>query len=214
MPLGRGFKLRGGAGLFRQFPSLDQAFGSPFPDTVRGAERAYHADVGLEQTIGSDARWQVTFYNREERDLIREFIGEPKVEGDHLDFAVDATRNALDGHARGVEFLLQRKSSHGLSGWFSYSLGLNRYRDYNTGESFDGDFDQRHTINTHGVYRVTDRFSLAGKFRYGSNVPAIGYYENATAPSSSDPNATESACPTTRASTFAPAGRSTGNRSG
>ena len=46
-----------------------------------------------------------------------------------------------------------------------------------TGESFDGDFDQRHTFNGYGLYRFNDRYSLAGKLRAGSNVPAVGYWE-------------------------------------
>ena len=59
----------------------------------------------------------------------------------------------------------------------SYSLGFNRYHDRTTGESFDGDFDQRHTFNAYGLYRLTNRFSLAAKLRTGSNVPAAGYWE-------------------------------------
>ena len=45
-------------------------------------------------------------------------------------------RNALDGHARGVEWLIQRQDVNGFSGWFSYALGFARYRDRRTGESF------------------------------------------------------------------------------
>ena len=85
--------------------------------------------------------------------------------------------NALDGYARGVELLVQRRSNSGLSGWISYAYGVNRYHDRVTGEAFDGDFDQRHTFNAAGLYRVTNRFSLAGKLRMGSNTPAIGYWE-------------------------------------
>ncbi len=85
--------------------------------------------------------------------------------------------NALDGYARGVELLVQRRSNSGLSGWMSYSFGVNRYHDRTTGETFDGDFDQRHTFNAYGLYRLTNRFSLAGKLRMGSNTPAVGYWE-------------------------------------
>ena len=85
--------------------------------------------------------------------------------------------NAMDGYARGVELLVQRRSNSGLSGWLSYSYGVNRYHDRTTGETFDGDYDQRHTFNAYGLYRLTNRFSLAGKLRVGSNTPAIGYWE-------------------------------------
>ena len=37
--------------------------------------------------------------------------------------------NTLTGYARGAELLVQRRSNTGLSGWLSYSFGVNRYRD-------------------------------------------------------------------------------------
>jgi hypothetical protein len=123
---------------------------------------------------------QLTVYNREEHDLVRNYVAEPQVRSDRIPFHV-LTRggwaNALDGHSRGVEVLVQRRSNRGLSGWLSYSFGVNRYRDQLTGESFDGDYDQRHTLNAYGMQRITNRFSLAGKLRIGSNTPAVGYWE-------------------------------------
>jgi TonB-dependent receptor-like protein/carboxypeptidase family protein len=172
------FKLRGGAGIHRQFPGFDEAAGLRAGSNLR-PERAYHADIGLEQTLGASARWQVTFYNREEHDLLRLPGAELQIVGSRL---VGLTQtlpwvNALDGYARGVEWLVQRRSPHGVSGWMSYSYGLTRYRDRTTAESFDGDFDQRHTFNAYGLYRVTDRFNVAAKLRVGSNAPAVGYWE-------------------------------------
>jgi len=171
-------KLRGAAGVHRQFPRIDQSVG------LRGTsglepEVAYHADFGIEQVFGEDSRWQVTLYNREERDVVRLPGSELRVENDRLVPESRTSRwvNALDGYARGVELLFQRRSSSGLSGWLSYAYSVNRYHDYNTGESFDGDFDQRHTVNVYGLYRLTNRFSLAAKLRTGSNFPAVGYWE-------------------------------------
>jgi outer membrane receptor protein involved in Fe transport len=171
------FKLRAGGGIYRQFPGFDQAVGSFAAADVQ-PERAYHADIGVEQTFGDAARWQVTLYNRRERDVLR-FVGdEIQVVNGRLVFASPVRwTNSLDGYARGVEMLLQRRSANGLSGWASYSLGFNRYHDRLTGEAFDGDFDQRHTLNVHAAYRLTNRTGLAMKFRYGSNTPAPGYWE-------------------------------------
>jgi len=176
--LSRSLKLRGGAGIYRQFPGFEEAAGLLAGSGLE-PERAYHADLGVEQTIGATARWQVTLYNREERDVLRLPGSELKVEGGRLVGLVPSGPwiNALDGYARGVEMLVQRRSPNGISGWVSYSLGLNRYRDRTTGESFDGDFDQRHTFNAYGLFRMTNRFSLAAKLRTGSNVPATGYWE-------------------------------------
>src|SRR5207247_11355513 len=58
-----------------------------------------------------------------------------------------------------------------------YTYGLTRYRDFQTGETFWGDYDQRHTINAYGLYRFSDRFSISGRFRAGSNFPTPGYWE-------------------------------------
>jgi hypothetical protein len=178
MRLGPSMKLRGGAGIYRQFPGFEEAAGL-YAGSGLAHARAYHADLGVEQTLGSTARWQVTFYNREERDALRLPGAELRVEEGRLVGFFPTARwiNALDGYARGVEVLVQRRSSNGVSGWVSYSLGFNRYRDRTTGESFDGDFDQRHTFNAYGLFRITNRFSAAAKFRSGSNVPAVGYWE-------------------------------------
>ncbi|HEX4568358.1 MAG TPA: hypothetical protein VH138_17110, partial [Vicinamibacterales bacterium] len=76
-----------------------------------------------------------------------------------------------------VEFLLQRTTlGRGLSGSIAYGYGLNRYHDYFTQESYWGDNDQRHTLNTYAVYTHSDRTSVVVKFRTGSNFPIPGYY--------------------------------------
>jgi hypothetical protein len=170
--------VRGGTGIYRQFPAVPEVTGMHGAATLR-PERAYHADLGLEQSIGTSARWQLTFYDRRERDVLRLPDSELRVADGRIAGISPTARwvNALDGYARGVELLVQRRSNSGLSGWLSYSYGVNRYQDRLTGESFDGDYDQRHTFNAYGLYRLTNRFSLAGKLRMGSNTPAVGYWE-------------------------------------
>ncbi|HEX7778261.1 MAG TPA: TonB-dependent receptor [Vicinamibacterales bacterium] len=173
--------VRGGGGIYRQFPEIFAVTGPAGNRDLR-PERAYHADVGLEQTFGS-ARWQVTFFNREERDVLRRDFAEFRLTGDP-DMPITGPgagppvwHNALDGFSRGVEILVQRRSNSGLTGWLAYTYGVNRYTDRRTGETFDGDFDQRHTINTYISYRLTTRASVAAKWRAGSNIPVTGYWE-------------------------------------
>jgi outer membrane cobalamin receptor len=176
--LSRGLTIRGGGGIHRQFPPVSAVTG-PIGNAGLEPERAYHVDVGIEQAFGA-TRWQLTLYNREERDLLRQYGTELQLTGDPPGSLQrpgrGAWHNALDGYARGVELLLQRRSTSGMSGWFSYSYGVNRYTDSVTGETFDGDFDQRHTVNAYGVFRLTNRVSLAAKWRAGSNIPATGYW--------------------------------------
>lgn len=177
--MGGGFKLRGGAGVHRQFPGFEQALAA-LPGFAIKNERAYHTDLGVEQTLGASMRWQVTFYNREERDLLRQVGFEERLlpDGGIAGIVRDAPWiTALDGYARGVELLVQRRAPTGLTGWLSYTYGVNRYDDRITHESFDGDFDQRHTFNAYGTYRITNRSSVGARVRAGSNVPAPGYWE-------------------------------------
>jgi len=169
--------LRAGAGIHRQEPTFADVRGSRGTPDLR-AQRAYHADAGVEGRIGSTSRWQMTLYNREDRDLLRLPLAEMHVVNGVLVNASLNTHyvNALDGHARGVEWLLQRQSPNGFSGWASYALGYAAYRDRTTAERFRGDFDQRHTVNLYGTYRGSDRLSFSARFRAGSNFPTTGYW--------------------------------------
>ncbi|OLC79721.1 MAG: hypothetical protein AUH72_13955 [Acidobacteria bacterium 13_1_40CM_4_65_8] len=176
-PLSRAVTLRAGGGIYRQQAGFAELLG------VRGSrdlrpERAYHGDAGLEGRLGAYARWQMTVYDREDRDLLRLPDVETRVVDRALVFGSITSRwvNALDGHARGVEWLVQRQNVNGFSGWASYALAYAQYQDRRTGESFWGDYDQRHTINLYGTYRVTDRTSVGARFRAGSNFPITGYW--------------------------------------
>ena len=176
--LSSSLRLRAGAGIYRQFPGFEESYGfRAGSDLV--PERAVHVDVGLEQMIGSSTRFQVTLYNRDEKDVLRLPNSELRVVNGRLipPSSTSEWTNALDGYARGVELLVQRRSTTGVSGWLSYSLGFNRYHDTTTNESFDGDYDHRHTFNAYALYRFSSKFSLAGKLRAATNVPAVGYWE-------------------------------------
>lgn len=169
--------VRGGSGVYQQFPSFEQVTGA-LAAPERRPERAEHYDLALEHRIGETLRWQLAVYDREESSFYRRPGAEPRLQNGRV---IAGSRTApfaqtLDGYARGIELLVQRKSASGLSGWISYAYGRNRYTDRASGESFDGDLDQRHTLNLYGFYRWSDRVSFSAKARVGSNVPAPGYY--------------------------------------
>ena len=67
-----------------------------------------------------------------------------------------------------------RRSAIGLSGWIGYMWSHTRVRDRLTAEAFDGDFDQRHTLNVVATQRLSYRTSVGAKLRIGSNVPLTG----------------------------------------
>jgi hypothetical protein len=77
--------------------------------------------------------------------------------------------------ARGLEFLVQRRSANRLSGWISYTLDVAR-------QTFQPDpsspvltaptlGDQKHTLNLFANYRLRPTVNLSGKFLYGSGFP-------------------------------------------
>lgn len=176
-PIARVATLRAGGGIYRQEPGFGEVLGVRGTPAVR-PQRAYHADAGVEGRLGATLRWQATVYQREDRDLLRLPDTEMRLVKGVLQLAslTSHYQNALDGYSRGIEWLVERRTRNGLSGWVSYALGFNRYRDHTTGEAFWGDYDQRHTINVYGNYRVSDRLSVSGRFRAGSNFPAVGYW--------------------------------------
>ncbi|MEX2663547.1 MAG: carboxypeptidase-like regulatory domain-containing protein [Vicinamibacterales bacterium] len=177
LALPAGLTVRGGAGIYQQFPDFEHVIGALAAPATR-PQRADQVDLGIEHRIGASTRWQVTLYNRDESDFFNRVDADTRLVGDFVVLGSRFARftQSLDGFARGVEVLLQRKAASGLSGWASYSFSRNRYTDRLTGESFFGDFDQRHTFNVYGFFRTSDRASFSAKARIGSNVPAPGYF--------------------------------------
>lgn len=169
--------IRGGAGIYRQFPQFEQVIGTLGAPGAR-AQRANQYDLGFEQRIGASMRWQATIFDREEAGFFRRPAAETRlVNGRVVRGVVTAPyQDSLDGFARGVELLIQRRSPHGVSGWLSYSYGHVRHMDRQTRETYWSDLDQRHAVNLYVFFRLSDRTSVSAKIRAGSNLPAPGYY--------------------------------------
>ena len=169
--------LRGGTGVYRQFPEFEQVTGA-FGIAGARAQRAHQYDVGFEERLGESLRWQITLYDREEAGFFRRPGAETRlVNGRVVRGSATAPYTAdLDGFARGVELLVQRRSTRGVSGWAAYSYGRIRYTDRGTHETYWSDLDQRHAVNLYVSYRVSDRTSVSAKVRAGTNLPAPGYY--------------------------------------
>lgn len=175
--LGHRLTLRGGAGVYRQMAEVDQVIGLRGNRSLEPS-RSVHTDLGIEGRLRDHVRWQVTGYNRDDRGWLRLPLDEVRLVGSSVLSASTVTvwQNALDGYARGVEWLVEKHGERGVSGWLSYAYGVNRYKDRINGERFWGDHDQRHTFNAFGSYRLSDRTSASVRFRAGSNTPAPGYW--------------------------------------
>jgi hypothetical protein len=171
-------RLRGGSGIYRQFPRLDEVFGFQGGGRTLRPQRAGHVDAGIEQTLPRQARLLVNVYARRERDVLWTPGSEPRLLSDAtIDRGSIAAPwvNALDGDARGVEVVLRQDGTDRFSGWAGYAYGHLKYTYSATGERFWADADQRHTLSLYGNYRLSGRSSVSARYRYGSNYPMVGY---------------------------------------
>jgi hypothetical protein len=178
LTIASGTHVRAGGGLYRQFADFEQIEGVRGGGTELRPELARHLDVGLAQTMPLELQLQVTWFARNESDVLWTPGAEPRrLPGGSIQLGRGDARwtNALDGHARGVEIVIRRDAPAGLSGWAGYAYGRHKYTNANSGESFWADNDQRHSLSLFGHYRLSSRTTLGAKFRYGSNYPLVGY---------------------------------------
>jgi hypothetical protein len=175
---GSGNKLDAGWGVYSQFPEVVPVLGRNGNPDLR-AELARHYIIGYERLLGSKARFRIELFDKEDANLQRNRdslyrLVNGKVVAPDINFHYD---NALRGYSRGFEVFLQRRSANRLAGWVSYSYSISRQEDLVTRERYNGNFDQRHTINCYGSYRFSESWNLSIKTRLGSGFPYPGYFE-------------------------------------
>jgi hypothetical protein len=171
-------RLRGGSGVYRQFPDLDQVYGVHGGGPDLRPERAVHIDAGIERTLPRQTRLLFNVYARRERDVLWTTDAEPRRSSSGALVAGSFFApwvNSLRGDARGVEVVARRDAADGFSGWAGYGYGRLRYTNTRTGERFWADADQRHTLSLYGNYRLSSRASVSARYRHGSNYPIAGY---------------------------------------
>lgn len=168
------WRVHGMAGRYYQFPDFEQVFGRLGSRSLR-AERATNVSGGVEALLGDRVRLNVEVFDREDANLFFS-LSEPRLDGGNVNFGEFPFRNALDGHARGFELTLQRRSANKLAGWISYSYLRTKLSDSQTGLSFVADNEQRHLLNTYASYRFTDTWNLSSVFRFGSGPPIPGFF--------------------------------------
>ena len=72
-------RVRGGSGIYRQFPDLDQVFGIRGGGRDLRPERALHLDAGIEQALPGQTRVLFNVYSRRERDVLWTPGAEPRL---------------------------------------------------------------------------------------------------------------------------------------
>jgi hypothetical protein len=168
------WKVRAGAGRYYQFPDFDLMFGL-FGNPKLKSEAATLYNASVERSIGNRTRILAEVYDREESGLFFS-LNEPRLTGTLLAFGGPPFQNSLNGHARGFELTLQRRSANKLAGWIAYGYSRTKLDDARDQLTFVGDSDQRHTLNVYGNYRFADTWNFSSEWRYGSGQPVPGFY--------------------------------------
>ena len=164
-------------GQYAQLPTADNLYGK-FGTSGLKAEKATTSAVSLDHLFSDHWRLHVELYNRSERNVIYspETQFRLRANGAYALPKLGAVlTNSLEGSSRGLEVMLQGRSTNGLSGWVSFSRNFTQYRQPETGQSFWGDYDQRNTLTAYCSYRLSDTLSLSANGRYGSGTPVPGY---------------------------------------
>lgn len=165
-------------GQYAQFPDIrDLASQLGGPDLR--PERSNHYVVAVEQRLGLIGRFRIQAYERSDRDLLFQPMDEARISGGRIvpDNFRAPIMNSLSGRARGLQFLLQKRTANGLTGWVSYTLGYTDMEDHVARIRFPSDQDQRHTINAYAGYRIRPSVNLIGKWEYGSGFPIPGFFQ-------------------------------------
>jgi hypothetical protein len=172
-------RLQLGWGQYVQYPEIS-VLTSPLGGRGLLPIRSNHAIAAVEQRLGLRTRLRAEYYNRADRDLLFQPLYDPRVLPNGKIFAPPLNPpylNSMRGYARGVEFFLQRSSANRATGWVSYAYGRTEMHEGVTGNSFPSDWDQRHTINVFGSYRLKPTINMSARWSYGSAFPIPGYLQ-------------------------------------
>jgi hypothetical protein len=171
------------AGQYSQFPDLVDLYGEFGTPGLR-PQRSNQASVAIEQVFSERLRVRLEAFDRQGRDGIYSADSQFRLASPNGSILFPqlgpVLANSLRGYSRGLDFVVQRRSDNGLSGWVAYTLGYSRSTDATTGQHFWGDYDQRHTLNIFASYRVGASLNLSADARYGSGFPIAGYVGSPT----------------------------------
>lgn len=188
-------RLRVAGGLFTQSPGYEKLLQSDYFLDLSNAEslglrseRAWHALVGLERTIGPGLVARVEGYYKDFSRLIVGRLETPEALAARLetyDFPIDlrdqlprspivtsVPGNDGTGRAYGVEFYVARQalsSTDRISGWLSYTWGKAEQTSY--GQTYLADYDRPHALSLVANYRLSRLLELGTTVRIQSGFP-------------------------------------------
>jgi len=180
--LGDSTRVQLGWGQYVQYQEL-ALLTSPLGGRGLLPARSIHAIAALEQRLGARTRLRLEYYNRADRDLTFQPLDYPRLLLPGLTVFAPPLNppyvNSERGYSRGAEIFLQRSSANRFTGWLSYAYGHTEMTDGVTLSHFPSDYDQRHTVNIYGGYRIKPTVNLSVRSSYGSGFPIPGYLTKA-----------------------------------
>lgn len=177
-------RLKAGFGLYYQYLQLVTTEGFTAGDFYlpidQTAElgRSVQGVLGLEWTPTATDRISLEVYETGLDDLV---VLDNNAPADQTSFqAEDIFVTGGEGHARGLEVLVQRDFGD-VTGWIGYTLGTTRrqFDELNGGREFSPKYDRRHDLNV-VLTRPFGAWTLGAAFRYGTGqafTPAAARYQ-------------------------------------
>jgi len=151
--------LSAGWGRHNQQPT-GQQIAPGFGNTQLTHIRADHSVVGISQKVGPGWSWKAEAYYKKLYDLV---IG---VNDPAINYV-----NGASGAAYGTELLIKKEETDQLSGWLAVTLAKSERRNDLTGESFRFQYDQPVNVTLIANYKLTQEWSIGGKWAYTSGRP-------------------------------------------
>lgn len=178
------------AGRYQQFESRVQVelpYCLPFSSMP---EKSNHLLVAIERRIGENTRLRLQAFDRQDSwamGITPGFTGVFTARSPCPSFEPLSNSTYQRDYSRGVQLVLQRRSSNRLSGWIGYTLARARERQYqvlyhispyvadvlfpNATPYYPTLEDQRHALTAFAMYRLKPSLSLSGKFLFGTGFP-------------------------------------------
>ncbi|MFK7809300.1 MAG: TonB-dependent receptor [Saprospiraceae bacterium] len=132
-------------------------------------------EIGITRKIGKNINLSVEgFYKKMDGILAP---NKPSINSNIVvnpDFSLEGVSSG-SGTSKGIEFLFQKEGKTG--GWISYTLSKSDRSfdnpDFNSGETFDFRFDQKHNINIFGYHQFNKKWHFSFNWKNNSAAPEI-----------------------------------------
>jgi hypothetical protein len=178
------------AGLYYQTPSYIWLLGDERNRELKSI-RSTHYILGLEKRLREDLQLRVEgffkFYDDYPVSTLRPYLilsntgtGFGGSEDNFSSFALEYLVNKGKGNARGIELLLQKKSSN--DSYYGIASITYSWADFKALDNIKrpGNFDQRFILNLSGGYIFNENWESSIKFRYASGRPYTPFNQDGT----------------------------------